>query len=427
MGQAPPANSLQRSAVLAAVALIHGAVVSSDGAARRSVCILGDRLANGAAPASPEVDLRDHLILPGLVNAHDHLQLNSIPPLPGARIFENSYQWIAALAPRLGTGPIRAATNVAIGDRCWQGGLKNLLSGATTVAHHDPWDPVFDDQHFPVNVLRRFGWCHSLGLAPARRGALGRLAGRLLGRRSRSGLGPYGPGVIESFLSTDPDRPWIIHLAEGRDGMANRELGELANLGCLAKNTVIVHGVGLLREDIQEIIRREAAVVWCPSSNLSILGETLDPRPLFEAGRLAVGSDSRLSGARDLLADLSLAVTHGGLLPSDLFCLATIYGARALRLPEVGGVDPGQRADLVVVRDAGGDPREVLFRLERRDIRAVVRGGLPVVADPDLAGWFEAAGVEAVTGRLDGRPKIFAKMIANPSATRLEPGLEISA
>ena len=46
------------------------------------------------------------------------------------------------------------------------GGLKNLLSGVTTVAHHNPLDDTVFDPSFPVNVVERFGWAHSLDFSP---------------------------------------------------------------------------------------------------------------------------------------------------------------------------------------------------------------------------------------------------------------------
>jgi hypothetical protein len=96
-----------------------------------------------------------------------------------------------------------------------------------------------------------------------------------------------------------------------------------------------------------------------------------------------------------------------------------------LAMPDVGGLDPGQRADLLIVRADRGDPYQSLLGLQRADIRAVVRDGVPAIADPDFAGWFEASGVEAVQVMLDGQPKLLARSLARPEAIELEPGLTI--
>ena len=142
-------------------------------------------------------------------------------------------------------------------------------------------------------------------------------------------------------LQRDAGRgPLDIHLAEGTDAIARGELGRLEALGCLAANTVIVHGVGLSPADIGRVVARSAGVVWCPSSNLALLGATLAPRRLFEAGRLALGTDARLSGARDLLDELGGAAARDALTPGELVRLATSDAARLLAMPEVGGLGP---------------------------------------------------------------------------------------
>jgi cytosine/adenosine deaminase-related metal-dependent hydrolase len=233
----------------------------------------------------------------------------------------------------------------------------------------------------------------------------------------------YGPPVVESFRATPADRPWIIHLSEGTDALAKAELAQLDALGCLASNTVLVHGVGLGAADIDRLIDVGAAVVWCPSSNLSMLGHTLSPRRLFDAGRLALGSDSRISGAHDMLDELRTAAELSDLAPAELLRMATSDGGRILGMPDVGGLAPGQRADLLILRDEGGDPHRALLDLRRADIRAVVRDGAPMIADPDFASWFAVCGVEAVPVVLDGRPKLLARSLARPEAAGLEPGL----
>jgi len=117
-----------------------------------------------AAPSGFTIDLRDHFVFPGLINAHDHLQLNSVPPLPHDAPFANSYEWIDAFESYRADARVAAAVAVPSATRHWQGGLKNLFSGATTVAHHDPLHDTHGDVDFPVDVVREFGWSHSLGL-----------------------------------------------------------------------------------------------------------------------------------------------------------------------------------------------------------------------------------------------------------------------
>ncbi len=123
-----------------------------------------------------------------------------------------------------------------------------------------------------------------------------------------------------------------------------------------------------------------------------------------------------------MLDELRAAAELSDLTPSELLRMATFDASRILGMPDVGGLAPGQRADLLILR-AGGDPHRALLDLRRADIRAVVRDGAPLVADPDFASWFAACGVEAVPITLDGRPKLLARTLARPEAVEQELGL----
>lgn len=382
------------------VNLCDAATMTPEGVSRAPLPIGAGRIGASTVAGAYRVDLRDHLIFPGLINAHEHLHVNAIPPLRAGAPFPNSYAWIEAFQAHFSDPAVMAALQVPKARRLRHGALKNLLAGITCVAHHDPWHPELDAEDFPVALLRDFGWSYTLD-GPA-----------------------YGPPVQQSFAATSPDRPWLIHLAEGTDDVAQAELAQLDRRGCLAANSVLIHGVGLSKEDVDRVISAGAAVVWCPASNLALLGRTIDPRRLCIAGRLALGSDSRLSGERDLLAELRGVALRDELSHRQLLGLVTSAASRILRLPLHGHLAPGAHANLVIVEDRGGEEARSLVGIERHQIRAVVRDGVPQMADPDFADWFAAAGIETVDVTLDGKPKLLARALADPALIALEPGLE---
>lgn len=381
-----------------------GATVAPAGLGRAPLRIRAGRVADAAGDARvPRIALDGHLVFPALVNAHDHLHVNAVPPLPARGPFRNSYEWIEAFEAHFAEPAVAVALAVPKDVRLRHGALKNLLAGTTCVAHHDPWHPAFDAPGFPVAVPRDHGWAYAPGWPG------------------------YGPDVRLSFLDTPPGRPWIIHLAEGTDAVAQAELAALEAIGCLAPNSVLVHGVGLRTRDVERVIARGAAVVWCPSSNHALLGATLDPQALCAAGRLALGTDSRLSGARDMLDEMRGILLRGELGAPQLLDIATAAAARILRMPGRGSLSPGDHADLVVVRDERETGPRSLAGLRRSELRVVVRHGAPCIADPDFADWFALAGVEAVPATLDGKPKLLARWLADPDVVALEPGLELPA
>ena len=364
-----------------------------------SVVVRDLRLASPAHPAQAfEKELRDHVVLPALVNAHDHLHQNGVPPLPQTAPFRNSYEWAAAFRGHFADAAVKAALSQPLRARLWHGGLKNALCGATTVMHHDPAHDAFDATSFPVRVSQPYTWAHSLHLG-------------------------YGPNVVASFCAAPRQVPWFIHLAEGVDTLAAGELQELRQLGCLGGNTVLIHAVGLGDADVVDILRAGAGVVWCPSSNLSLLGQTISPRrlrALFDAGCLALGTDSRLTGARDLLAELAVAAAHSDFSPRELLQLVTERALRLLRTTE--------SADCIIVRHRDADPFRGFLGLQRAQLRAVVRDGEPFITDPDFAEWFATLRIPCSAIRLDGQPKLCrsdALLNKGVPAWTLEPGLTL--
>ncbi len=350
-----------------------------------SLSIEGDRIVAGSG--GQRIDLRGARLLPGLINAHDHLQLNGALPRLKFRDegYRNAGEWIADITPRLSKDAVLLAHRAQPrAQRLLAGGLKNLLSGVTTVLHHDPRDPVLDEADFPVDVPELGGWSHSLALD--------------------------GEEQVRASRQTTPaGQPWIIHAAEGTDNAAALEFDRLEALGCMAPGTLLVHGLGLSAAQQRRLVDAGAGVVWCPASNLHLFGCTLDAGWLFDQGRLVLGSDSRISGSRDLLAELALVRELTGWSDECLEAWVTEGAARMLGLTDRGRLQPGLRADLIAL--PAGLP---LSRATRADLRLVVVAGRPLYADADVG---EALGLVPV--RIDGRLKAIA-----PQLVMTEPGLE---
>jgi cytosine/adenosine deaminase-related metal-dependent hydrolase len=384
-----------------------GVVVSASGARRVDVHVSGRRFASTAAPGAVILDVEGRWIYPGLINAHDHLHLNALPPLTGLGTFPNAYRWIDAAQARRAEPAMSAAEEVPTGIRLWHGGLKNLLSGVTTVVHHDPWDPLFEQADFPVRVPAGYGWCHSLGLS---------------GASDASAL-RYGPALPESLSGA---ARWFIHLAEGTDAVAAGELPELDRLGALNDRAVLVHATGLRPGDVDRVCERGAWVVWCPASNQALLGRTLDPRVLVGAGRLALGTDSRLSGSLDLLDEMRAAARASGLVASAVFRLVSEDAARVIASPDLGLIAPGRLADAVVIESDVSDPYDALLSANRAAIALVVKDGRLLVADEGFRAAMESTSGDPATIGVDGRVKWCPRGTLGPDgAGRLEPGLEV--
>src|SRR6187455_2687105 len=111
------------------VAFVNARVLTNGGTAP-SLRFGARVLSIGEAPRRGDtvVDLRGAFVMPGLVNAHDHLELNHYGPLKRHDRYDNATAWIDDLRPALQHDPaIRAGRSHPLAARLFIGALKNLL------------------------------------------------------------------------------------------------------------------------------------------------------------------------------------------------------------------------------------------------------------------------------------------------------------
>ena len=232
------------------------------------------------------------------------------------------------------------------------------------------------------------------------------------------------PSVVESYRATPSAWPWIVHAAEGQNAEAAAEFDRLDALGCLGSNTLLVHGIMLDHAQRTRLVAAGGALVWCPSSNIRLFGKTAQVADLVSNQRVAIGTDSRLSGSRDVLDELRFAARLGGLDEEILEGLVTETSATLLCLPDRGALAPGLRADLLVL------PAQTrLGDATRSHVRLVMIDGLARYGDPEYVMRMRASGdTEWAQAQVDGVPKMLdgniSKLLAGASTS--EPGLEMA-
>ena len=397
------------------VAFVNARVLTNGGTAP-SLRFGARVLSIGEAPRRGDtvVDLGGAFVLPGLVNAHEHLELNHYGPLKRHDRYDNATAWIDDLRPALQHDPaIRTGRSHPLAARLFIGALKNLLAGVTTVAHHNPLYREIG-RSFPVRVLRRYGWAHSLTLE----------------RQPVGARGEPGGDVRDRCLSTPPDVPFMLHAAEGVDDAAAGEVARLDALGCLRANTVVVHGIAMTSADWQRMLARGASLVWCPASNVFLFGSTANVRAHLDASgqawrHICLGSDSRISGSRDLLDELRVAAASG-IAAAELLRMVTEAPAAILKLADAGRIAVGRAADLLVLPPRDLTAADALVAASRRDVALVTMGGRPVLGSPSLSAVFVARRITAQPVSVDGAERLVSCRLARAIARCpiAEPGVE---
>ncbi len=338
--------------------IVHGAryAIGPQESTRASIQIAGGRVARITSDRSlllptksscSEIDLSDFLIMPGLINSHDHLEFSLFPRL-GHPPYRNYIDWGEDIHDRF---PDLIARHRAVPKdlRLWWGGIRNLLCGATTVSHHNPLWPELKRIDFPVRVVQEYGWGHSLALG----------------------------GDLRAARSATPEgRAFIVHACEGVDEVAREELWGLDRLELLDASAVLVHGLAIDHEGAALMQERRASLIVCPSSNKFLFDKLPDMSLLDSIDNVALGNDSPLTAEGDLLDEIRFAIRFCRTPPPVAYRMVTEAPAAILRLGDgVGSIRVSGMADLIAVRDTGHHAAARLPTLSMNDIEFVMIGG----------------------------------------------------
>jgi cytosine/adenosine deaminase-related metal-dependent hydrolase len=377
-----------------------------------TVAAVGARAEIRAAhPDAPEERAHGALV-PGLVNAHCHLELSPLADaVPGG---EGLLAWVGKLMPanrkigaeqrrddaasaaeaavRFGTAGIGdvgttldAAAGIGRAGMC--GTLFHELLGSRDVA---TGDALADAAREKREADAEGRWPAQLGWVPAPHAPYS--ASPDLLRRIFAAAAAAGH-TTSIHVAEDPDELALLADGSGRwpavlEGMGidprprvsgRAPVATLAGLGAFdgPSPPLLVHMVHASAEDRGLAREAGATVVLCPRSNLHIGGELPDVTALLADGvRLALGTDS-LASAPDLSpwAEMATLAAHFPSVPAGRWLqAATRDGARALGLSALGTFTPGKRPGVVdVLIDDAAAPLESLVRDPHPSLRWVAR------------------------------------------------------
>ncbi len=367
-----------------------------------------------APPAARVEHLGDVALLPGLVNAHTHLELSwlrgRVPPGPDfltwvgalmrARTAPEQPGDLATEAPcRAAIAEMRATGTVAVGD------IANALISPALLAEAGMPGVVFHEligfrvtdgpRHVEQARARHAGLASPdvrVAVAPHAPFSVSRELFTAIRAVAAGGPPaitsvPVGESPEEVALLTTGDGPWherLVALNAWRDDWTPPGCGPgdyLCDLGVIAAGTLVVHGVQLPDAELARIAATGATLVTCPRSNTWVgVGAPPIARFIASGVRLAVGT-GHLAACPDLNLFAELAEMRR-LAPEAparrLLAAATVGGAEALGLAaDFGTIEAGRRAELVVV-DTGAvaDPEEAgLQGLDATRVRPWRRSG----------------------------------------------------
>lgn len=343
--------------------------------------------ARAGAGGAQAIDLGRVAVLPGLVNAHTHLELSWMRGRIAPR--ESFPDWIRALMalrrdiadPGDSRSVAAAAAAIAEARRfgtALVGDVGNTLMPFALLAAAPVAALLFHE-------LIGFNAPDPHSLVQQARAALDRLPEHAALRTSLAAHAPYSVApwlfrAIRDDLDAHPFGRSTVHLAESCDEIeflahgtgAWRDVLEevgawssswsppgcspaayLDRLGFIDARVLAVHGVHLVADDLRRLARLGATLVTCPRGNIRTGAGTPPIAAFYECGvAVAVGTDS-LASVDDLNLFSELAEMRR-IAPSvpaaTLLESATRTGASALGFgAEFGAIEPGLRARLLAV------------------------------------------------------------------------------
>ena len=349
-----------------------------------AVAIHGSRIVDiGLYPAirtsntSQPHDLGEAVLMPGLVNAHTHLDLTSIAD--AVQRTPKFTDWIFQIVGKRNPSTVEPSVR--------QGVQQSLAGGATTVGDIDGTGESV--QVLRDTPIRKVVFCEALGF---------------FGEHAATGLARLtayldSPPVPDSLLTPalSPHAPYstsadiyrqcvasglsiCTHIAETKEeleflssgtgafvgyleafGISTAEwhppqltsVQYMKTLGVLRKKSLLAHCNYLTDADVTILAESGASVVFCPRSHHYFYHTDHPVVRLIESGiNVAIGTDSLASNwSLSLLDELKfLARTQPCIRPETLFDMVTCNGAKALGLARVGRLEKNWQADIIAVQ-----------------------------------------------------------------------------
>ncbi len=361
------------------------------------IAIADGRIVELPGASIPVIDLGDVALVPGLINAHTHLEFSDLTqPIEPRREFSS---WIANViqSRRARVESIDEIVRRGL-DECETSGTSALAEIATS-----NWmlDLTLQQKSPSVHFFREF-----LGLRPEQVDVQLEAAKQFLEQGRSSGMkhlglsphAPYSlhPKLFEGLcdLAAEYAVPVVMHLAESpaelqllaqgsgplvelftgmgiwRSDVIPRDRRPMHYLRSLAHlpRVLLAHG-NLLETSEQDFISQHPniSIVYCPRTHAAMQNGTHPWREMLRRGiNVAIGTDSRASNP-----DLSiwsemrfLHSRHSELPASEILKLGTANGARALGIAGGGLLQPGTEAgfNIVTLSEAGMEnPQRHLF------------------------------------------------------------------
>jgi hypothetical protein len=323
------------------------------------------------------------IILPGFVDAHNHLRSNVVPRWKPTRLYSNRHEW--RQDPeflRLVNGPINRVGSTHFCDMNKWGELRALVGGTTSIMTTQQESCIhglvrnldYNSGFYGTTALNLEHTYNVLDLPPV----------------SAPAARAEFVFVATNFFINNPFyEALLIHLAEGTDAFSLEEFTFMQSQSLLTPKGVVIHGIPLRPIDFQAMSQHGTSLVWSPRSNLELYGATADIKAALDAGvEIALAPDWAVTGSSNMLNELKIAALWnserlgGRITDKQLVDMATSIPAHIAGIDdEVGSIKVGLRADIVVINGDHNNPYRSVINATAANVDLVFINGVPLYGD----------------------------------------------
>ncbi|MHA1638159.1 MAG: amidohydrolase family protein, partial [Candidatus Thorarchaeota archaeon] len=312
-------------------------------------------------------------IFPGLIDSHNHLTYDTIPIWNVTSLYTNRYQW--QQEPNVNPDieyPVsiltRSSYSGLIAVTAKYAEVKALVGGTTAIQ-----GSTMCDERFTSSLVRNiehtnFGEDRILTYVPA-----------VENWDENQILNAYHAGNLDAFFG---------HIGEGTDELSHEEFETLRDKGLLIEPLVAIHCVAFNRSNFADMASVGAKMVWSPTSNLLMYGDTADVQAAWEEGVcVALSPDWSPGGSKNLLGEIKIAdqwnkdKLDGFFSDFNLVEMVTTNAAEICGWEDqIGKIKVGYHADLLVLDNWNEtlSPYRTLINAIDFDVKLVTVEGNPL-------------------------------------------------
>ena len=351
--------------------VLGGKIATPTGVIDGELAISGDTITcvatNCATPASATViHVTGAYILPGFVDAHNHVAYNVFPKWQPPKLYQNRGQWQASTAYANFKAPYNELKKTVFCEMVKYGEVRALISGVTTVQGTSPNNTCFR------TLIRNAENQNELGL-PANT-----IRTYILDIKT-----------FKSSVNWSKTKAYVIHLAEGIDEKSRAEFDTLKAKHMLHAGTVLVHGTALGAAEFDQLASLQIPIIWSPQSNLALYGKTTDIATARQHNvNVSLGVDWNPTGSDNIFDELRVAdeqnrTNFGSVIHSDEWLdMITAYPANALALGnEIGALAANHKADITVLAKRDSNVNDSLLKAHLEDVELVMLAGRPLYGE----------------------------------------------